>query len=64
MRVIATKLGYYDNHRIKEGQEIVLLDEKHFSSLWMEKIEKADSRKSEAPVPAKGKRPEVERDVI
>lgn len=40
MRVRATKLGYYDHKRRREGSEFVLSDPKHFSEAWMESLDK------------------------
>jgi len=40
MKVKATRLGYYANIRIKEGQAFRLKDSKHFSEKWMVKLDK------------------------
>lgn len=41
MRVRATKMGFYDNRRQREGSEFNLLDPKHFSEKWMERLDVA-----------------------
>lgn len=70
MRVIATKMGYYNHRRIKEGEEFTLVDrkgkdkdgkaivipaEKQLSSQWMVEADKADE--AEYRRPAKASRP-------
>jgi hypothetical protein len=40
MKVKATRLGYYGNIRIQEGQAFRLKSEKHFSAKWMKKLNK------------------------
>lgn len=40
MKVRATRLGYYANIRIKEGQSFRLKDAKHFSEKWQVKLGK------------------------
>jgi hypothetical protein len=48
MEVIATKLGYYDLKRRKEGATFVLKSEKHFSKEWMEPVDgQAPKKKQE-----------------
>lgn len=39
MQVRATKLGYYDLKRKKEGEVFVIKSEKHFSKEWMEPVD-------------------------
>lgn len=39
MHVRATKLGYYDLKRRREGDEFVLKSEKAFSKKWMEPVD-------------------------
>ena len=39
MRVRATKLGFYDQRRRKEGDVFILHNPKFFSSKWMEKLD-------------------------
>lgn len=63
MKVRAKLKGYYNHRRIKEGMEFELLNEKDYSSIWMEKIEEPVSRK-EPEVEKPKKRHEVEREVI
>ena len=54
MKVKALKLGYYKDQRIKEGQVFHLKDEKHFSELWMAKLEEAkEPKKSKKKVEEK-----------
>jgi len=52
MQVRATKMGYYNHKRVREGVEFTIKNEKEFSANWMEKLDE-----EEAPVPAakKGK---------
>ncbi len=38
-QVRATKMGYYNNARIKEGQMFYVKDDKHFSKEWMEVVQ-------------------------
>lgn len=38
MKVIATKLGYYDHYRRRPGDVFDLLSDKDFSPRWMEKV--------------------------
>lgn len=52
MKVRATKLGYYNNRRQKEGMIFFLKDEKHFSKNWMELVDEK---------PAKPKNPRVKK---
>jgi len=49
MRVKATKLGYYEDKRRREGEEFVLTDTKHFSVKWMEKLDKPITRSRSKP---------------
>jgi hypothetical protein len=35
MKVIAIRMGYYNNKRVREGQVFNLKDKKHFSVNWM-----------------------------
>lgn len=51
MEVRATRLGYYNNRRQREGTKFVLSDKKHFSKLWMEKVGGADksTKKEDSP---------------
>lgn len=48
MKVRATKLGYYDHRRRREGDVFEIHSEKAFSKLWMEKVG------APAQAPAKG----------
>jgi len=48
MQVKATKMGYYNHKRVREGAEFTIKSEKEFSKNWMEKLDE-----DEAPVPAK-----------
>lgn len=41
MRVKAIQLGYYDNKRVREGQEFEIKSEKEFSHKWMVKLDSA-----------------------
>lgn len=49
MKVRATKLGFYDQKRRKEGDVFVLHDPKLFSENWMEALDgKAPAKKSKS----------------
>ncbi len=41
MKVRATRLGYYNNKRQREGAEFFLKSDKDFSKTWMEKLKKS-----------------------
>lgn len=65
MKVKATKLGFYDQRRRKEGEIFFLHSPKFFSSKWMEKLD--DEKKYEPKVESVAvSEPEVtsEEDVI
>lgn len=47
MKVKATRLGYYANIRIKEGQKFRLKNSKDFSEVWMEKLGKNEKVREE-----------------
>ncbi len=56
MKVIATKTGYYDHGRKKEGAVFNIKSEKDFSALWMEKfteeaVAKSKTKKSDVRDP-------------
>jgi hypothetical protein len=54
MKVIATKMGFYKGHRIREGREFSLQDPKHLNTKWMEPSEKAapaEKKAKAAPAP-------------
>ncbi len=44
MLIKVLKTGYYDDKRVREGQEIVLKSKEHFSAKWMEKLESAPKK--------------------
>lgn len=46
MRVKATKLGYYNLKRRKEGAEFAIKSNEEFSPRWMEKVEDDSTPKS------------------
>jgi len=39
MKVVATKLGYYEDRLKKENEEFILKNESDFSSKWMRKLD-------------------------
>lgn len=39
IKVVATRLGYYNHKRQKEGVAFVIRNEGEFSKLWMKKVE-------------------------
>jgi hypothetical protein len=45
MKVRALKTGYIFGKLAYEGEEFILTDEKQFSKLWMEVVEKQDPEK-------------------
>lgn len=45
MKVKATKMGYYDLKRKREGVEFEIVSENEFSPRWMEKVEEAQPKK-------------------
>lgn len=47
MKVKATRLGYYNHRRRREGDVFELMDDKAFSKRWMERLDGPT-----APVPA------------
>lgn len=53
MQVRATKLGYYDLKRKKEGEVFVIKDASHFSDKWMESL--AEAKDTEPPAPRRGR---------
>lgn len=53
MKVIATKTGYYDHGRKKEGVVFNIKSEKDFSKAWMEKVD------AEVPQDTKSKKSNV-----
>lgn len=53
MKVEATRLGYYDGSRRKEGAVFMLEDAKAFSKVWMKKLEAASEEPQEKKKPAK-----------
>lgn len=53
MKVKATQLGYYGHQRRKEGDTFQITDEKAFSKVWMEKVEKMPEQKSKKAVSKK-----------
>jgi hypothetical protein len=67
MRVEATRIGYYGNKRIREGQQFNLKNEKDFSKEWMISL---DSKQAKAASKDKTKKfvdvsdPEPVEDVI
>lgn len=44
MIVQATRLGYYGNKRIREGQTFKLKSDKDFSKEWMEKTDSEQTK--------------------
>ena len=44
MKVRATRLGYYNHRRRREGEVFKLLSENAFSSKWMEKVDDGTSQ--------------------
>ena len=63
MKVKATKLGFYNNIRVKEGTVFNIESEKHFSNVWMKAIDSKDKEVKEEP--AKKRRPsKTSQDVI
>jgi hypothetical protein len=51
MKVIATRLGYYNHIRQKEGAVFELNSDKHFSPKWMEKASDGAAIKKAAKKP-------------
>jgi hypothetical protein len=47
IKVQATRLGYYGNRRRKEGM-VFHVEEKHFSSNWMKRLDEAPVSKKKA----------------
>lgn len=54
MKVRATRLGYYNHRRRREGDIFELLDENQFSKVWMERLD------GETPKVKKSKKEEPE----
>jgi len=51
MKVRAKSVGFYNGSRVRPGAVFELLDPKHFSDKWMEKV--AKDAVTEVPKPAK-----------
>jgi len=49
MKVKALQLGYYEHKRRREGDVFDLVEEKHFSKNWMEKVDGEEPKKSKKP---------------
>ena len=67
MKVRATRLGFYDLKRRKEGETFILHDPKLFSDKWMECLDDVKpAKKAKVKKPAAVVEPEVssEDDVI
>lgn len=43
--VVATKMGYFNDRRMREGQHFMIKSEKQFSSKWMKKVEELEETK-------------------
>jgi len=66
MKVVATKLGFYNNVRVRDG-EVFEVKEKLFSKNWMEPVsedEKKPSKKLAQKVPEKVESSPSNSDVI
>ena len=59
MKVIATKMGYYNHVRVKDGQEFNLNDKSEFSKAWMQASNEKAEPKAKASVKAEPKAEKV-----